>query len=1053
MGANPGSAAAPLSAIDSTESSSSSSLAPIWIGVAIAVAVAIGVAWNVYRSTTQYADAFEAMMDTSARVQALDHARADRTLLAVSFQTYQLGGERTALTIVPLAAKLSEDLERVRTLTAAETLQQHRLDQIDAQLAEFNRLYHQMTRLESNPRPHPAQRPAEIETAAALLDTLRVELAGMSAEEFRVLASQATRARTRAGEGQFIGAVGSTLVIAWLLVVVGWGAGMVRRLDHKAAQVRAGEHALRQVNAALESRVQSRTAALAEQRELLESILHAMSEAVVAVNSEGELRTSNAAAEVMFGARLRNQTNLLAGYELIDRDRALPIIETNSPLRRVIEGEQFGELRLCKHDVQSGELRWFEGSVRRIENKAEPAGGAVMVLRDITDRETAREELKRARDVALEDAARRAEFVSRTGHQVRTLLGAITGRVDLLLLADLGNEQRRQAESIKSSADLLSTIVNDVYDFSMLSISKLTVRRVNFDLVPMVEEVIESLAESARARGVELGLFIDSALPANLRGDPNRLKQVLYNLLTNVIRYAANGALEVSVGKLEESQSEVMLDFQVQNAAGAIPAELRRRLFDPSITFEAPSDPEGATGLGLMIAGHLIRRMNGSIGFESEPGGGSTLHFSVRLDKASDERVAARFGFSGSRHVGARMLIVGAASHQREAAARYLAAWGLAPVVAETCAAAIEQSISIDHDPHKFLGVLIDEQVEGQSCATVAEAIRAAYDLRPIKIIVASTDPARQHSANVDYWIRKPLMPTRLTEVINELVSPPPKPGALSPSAPLINSPEVRILRGVTRVLAVDDDAVTRSLLSEELEVLGFHADVVKSGQEALQLFDRESYDIVLMDIAMPQMDGYEAATLIRRCEPSEHRAVIIAFSAYPTEAMRRRAEEVGMDDFIAKPVALAELADVLDTWAQRIPRAKAAAANGDLAAMARDFDAQKLADIRQLSAASGHNVLAKLIDTFLADLPERLTLMDSAMEREDFESFAAAAFALRGSSTAIGATQLAELCATAEKLAQNGDRSAARASALNLIRYVRSLPEVLRRAASASAS
>jgi PAS domain S-box-containing protein len=1051
MGANLGSAAAPLgAAIDSTDSSSASSLTPIWIGVAIAVAVAVAVAWNVYRSTTQYAGAFDAMMNTSARIQALDHARADRTLLAVSFQTYQLGGERTALTVVPLAAKLREDLDRVRSLIAAEPLQHQRLDQIDSQLAEFNRLYRVMAPPGSNAQPSTAPRAPELETAAALLDTLRVELAGMSAEEFRVLASQATQARARAGEGQLLGAVGSTVVIAWLLVVVGWGAGMVRRLDHKAAQVNAGEHALRQVNAALESRVQSRTAALAEQHKLLESILHAMSEAVVAVNGEGELRISNAAAEAMFGAHLRNETNLLAGYELVDHDRTLPIIETNSPLMRVIEGEQIGELRLSKHDAQSGELRWFEGSVRRIDGKAEPAGGAVMVLRDITDREVAREQLKHARDEALADAARRAEFVARTGHQVRTLLGAITGRVDLLLLAALDSEQRRQAEIIKSSADLLSTIINDVYDFSMLAISKLSVQRVNFDLVPMVEEVIESLTESARTRGVELGLFIDSALPASLRGDPNRLKQVLYNLITNVVRYATSGPLEVSVGKLEESQTGVTIDFQIESRAGSIPADLRRRLFDPSLNFEAPTDPDGATGLGLTIAGHLIRRMSGEIRFDNDRGGSTACHFSVRLDKASEDRVAARFSFSGSRHVGANMVIVGAGSLQREAAARYLAAWGLVPVIAETSAAAIEQCKAIDHDPRKLLGVFIDDQVEGQSGATIAEAMRAAAGLRSIKILVASPDPARERSAAVDRWIKKPLTPTRLAEAITDATSPAASVTSSSASAALVNSSEARMLRGVTKILAVDDDAVTRSLLGEELELLGYHADIVKNGQEALEALDRETYDIVLMDISMPQMDGYQAVAEMRRRENDERHAIVIAFSAYPTDSMRRRAEDAGMDDCLAKTAPLAELANVLDSWAERVPRAKLAPQNGDLAALTRDFDINKLADIRRLSEASSRDVLANLIETFLADLPERLASMESAIERDDLESFASAAFALRGSSSAIGATQLAELCANAEKPAQSGDRSAAHASAVKLIRYVRALPDVLRRVAAA---
>jgi CHASE3 domain sensor protein len=223
MGASPGSGV--VSGDSSEPAARSSHLAPIWIGVAIAIAVASAVAWNVYRSTTKYANAFDAMMSTSAKIQALDHARADRTLLAVAFQTYQLSGERTALnTLAPLSANLKVDLGRVRAVTASEPLQQRSLDRIDSQLADFNRMYDKIAKLDWKAEPHTSARPAQVDAAGALLDTLRVELAGMSAEEFRLLAPIAAEARARAFEGQLIAAVGCTLIIGWLLVVVGWGS-------------------------------------------------------------------------------------------------------------------------------------------------------------------------------------------------------------------------------------------------------------------------------------------------------------------------------------------------------------------------------------------------------------------------------------------------------------------------------------------------------------------------------------------------------------------------------------------------------------------------------------------------------------------------------------------------------------------------------------------------------------------------------------------------------------------------------------------------------------
>lgn len=1032
------------------ESSAASSLRTIWIGVATAIVVALAVSWNIYRSATAYSDAFDQMTHAYEVILALDAARADRTLLSTEFTKYELGGDRAGLaSFQPVGARVKGDVERIGALTLANPGQQRRLAQIEKQIEDLNRLDAEIVKLGANAEPHQASRPLQFIAAAQLLDALRIELAGISAEEFRVLTASTSQARARASESQAIAAVGCALIIVWLLVVVGWGARMVSRLDHKARQVLAGEHALRQVNEALEARVKSRTAALAEQHNLLESILDAMSEAVVAVNAQGELGIRNSASELLLGRNLADEDSLLAGFELIEGERAMPMTASLSPLRTVLDGGHPPQLSLRKRDAQNNAIRWFECSARPVAGEWGSLGGAVMVLRDVTDREFAREQLQRTHDGALAELQSRSEFVMRTGFQVRTPLSAIIGRADLLLLSDLRGESRRHVEVIKSSADLLATIVNDVYDYSLLSTGRLTLRRVDFDLLDTVEEVVESFGRETLTRGVELGLFVDSGLPGKLRGDPNRLRQILYNIISNAVHATKTGQIEVNLNRAEESSSAVVVNFQVSDTGSGIASELRAHLFDPYVHGDDSAGSE--TGLGLAIASQLVHQMNGEIVLESEVGKGSNFRFRVSLDKASDERLSARFDFSTSKIAQAKVLLVGIATLMRESASRYLAAWGLTPSRAETGAAALEMLKSASTAGEKYWGVLVAEQVGGQSGSQIAEAIKAEREFRPIRLLVASSEPGRERSAAVDQWIRMPLMPTQLADALNSLVSPS-LAARTRDHQSAIAPRRARDIRATVRILVVEDDGVTRAMLGEQLASLGFAFDLAERAEEALELLDQRSYDAVLMDLEMPGMDGFEATAEIRRREGSERHTVVIAHTAHSAGAIVRRCSSAGMDDFLAKPVTMSELAHVLDTWVQPTYVDTSASPAKDIDGaemMTSEFDQSRLSEIEELSKASGQNILAKLARTFLADLPARLAALESAIEQGDLKTFASEAHALRGASGTIGARQFANLCASAEDLARSGNATGTRTSISNLVRYARSLPEVLKRASS----
>ena len=1051
MGANSSASGANDVAFESDETAvSSPSLTPIWIGVAIALLVALVFGWSTYRSTVEYAITFDSMTHTEAVLKALDAARGNRTLLANSYRKYQLENDRESLeSLAPLTAKITGDASNVYGLIRDNPVQRQLIDSVTGHLSELARLNAGIAKQSPASQSLAAARLSQFAAADVLLEKLRIELAEMSAEQFRQLSASASEARSRAYQGQLVGALGCVIIVAWLFALVGWGARMVRRLDHKARQVIAGEHALRQVNSALEMRVQSRTAALTEQHNLLESILDAMSEAVVAVNVVGELRITNSAAEQILSSNLTNE-NLLAGFESVDAGRATPMTAANSPLMRVIVGEKVSDLILSKHDARTDEMRWFESSFRPVAGSLGSPGGAVMVLRDVTERQLAREELQRAHDEALEEVRRRTAFVSRTGHQVRTPLSAIIGRADLLLLTDVQGEQRRHIEIIKSSAELLTTIVNDVYDYSMLSTGKLPLQKNDFELVAIVEEVVETFVRETKSRGIEIGLFIDSGLPIRLRGDPHRFRQILYNSILNAMQATETRQVQVVLSKLDENASSITINFQIKDTGRGLPSELRERLFEP---YGNREDGAG-TGLELAIASQLIHRMNGEVGIESDIGKGSNLHFSLRLEKAAEERIGAHFDFVNSPLKGAGVLLVGAPSLQRESAAGYLAAWGLVPSIVESGALALERLRAADNAAPRYWGALIDSHVSGQSGAQIAEAIKSAPELRTTKVIVASADPGREHSAAVDGWLRKPLMPTMLADLIRRLESPLSSLSSLgrSAGAAIADPSKARVMRASVRILVVEDDTVTRAIMAEQLSALGFNFDVASDAAQALEIFERRQYDLVLMDIGMPGMNGIEAAREIRRREGDARHTTIIAHTAYTDEPIRHQARKAGMDDYLAKPVSFGELRQVLDAWMLQLPSSREAPLESDdrlTAQPPQELDQARLGEIEELSKAAGRNILAKLVQTFLSDLPNRLASLESAIEREDFKAFAAEVHALRGSSGEIGAKHFASLCENAEDLARSGS-PAAKTSALSLIRYARSLPEVLKRASSA---
>ena len=287
-----------------------------------------------------------------------------------------------------------------------------------------------------------------------------------------------------------------------------------------------------------------------------------------------------------------------------------------------------------------GKSIWCEKSARAVYDEAGKVGHYEGVLVDIDSRKRAEDEAGRARDrvrdLALETARLRSDFLANMSHEIRTPLAGIIGTGELLLLSELSSEQRRQMETIRSSGELLLTIVNDILNFSKLAAGKVELEKIEFDLVELTEVLVDSFAVQASAKGIEIALHLDVGLPTGLLGDPNRLRQVLNNLVSNAIKFSERGEVMLRASRVEDTDNDVLLRFEVIDSGIGIPYEAQGRLFQPFVQAEGSTSRRfGGTGVGLAIAAKLVEEMDGEIGFESAPGQGSTFHFTARFKKGA----------------------------------------------------------------------------------------------------------------------------------------------------------------------------------------------------------------------------------------------------------------------------------------------------------------------------------------------------------------------------------------------------------------------------------
>lgn len=639
--------------------------------------------------------------------------------------------------------------------------------------------------------------------------------------------------------------------------------------------------------------------------------------------------------------------------------------------------------------------------------------------------EAREEELEKTRDAALESARIKGEFAANVSHEVRTPLNGVLGMLELLRDMDLTPQQREYVQAACHSGETLLGLISDILDFSRIESGKLKLDPVGFHLQEMLDDVIAVLARQAQRKNLDLGYVVTENVPSSLHGDVTRIRQILINLMGNAVKFTEHGEVSIEVRLLEKAAKKLVLYFEVKDTGIGIPIEAQRRIFESFSQADSSTTRKyGGTGLGLAICRQLIDLMGGDIGVKSDFGQGSTFWFTVPLEEAA---IAEKNqDINRSEVAGLRLLIVDDSTVSRRFLEQTFSAWGMYHGSAENGLQALKMLRSAATEGRAYDLVLIDENMPGMEGAELASRIAEDPVIAKIKTILMG----RQHQSlstasslpGVVNYILKPVQQSLLYNVIVSTVKHNGKADAKAASAAM----EEPCFSG-RGILVVEDNRVNQQVAIGMLQRFGCRVEVVANGREALEVITRNSYDLVLMDCHMPQMDGYEATRQIRGLEAGKAQVPIIAMTANVREGDSDKCLAAGMNDYLAKPLRLDLLRDKLQHWLGAIPASTARAEAPALKLESQEGEVLLDPEALHRLRTSVGSAFSKMVEAFIEDTPIYLDALQKAIAENKAQKLREMAHSIKGSAKNFGATRLSFAARQLEDLGRSGSTEGAR--------------------------